>query len=189
MSSRIYSTENLTFTKSAEGGQRFRNLHSYGGNKALVFVSHRQADTQAAWAIARALIEIADVDVFLDAFNPALSTSGNPEKVTGVIDFGLSACTHLLAVVSDNTRGSWWVPYEFGVARNRPVPCGLTLLQNVKDLPEYLQTAHTVQDVYGLVNWAKTTLPQVRVHKSVNPSDITVPGLPQFRREGVVFRG
>lgn len=140
-------------------------------------------------AIARALIEIADVDVFLDAFNPALSASGTPEQVTGIIDFGLNACTHLLAVISDNTRGSWWVPYEVGVARNRPMPCGLILFENVKDLPEYLQTVSNVQDVNGLINWAKGTLPQVRVHKSVNPSDITVPGLPNFRRDGVVFRG
>lgn len=185
----IYSTENLTVATGGAAGRVFRSSRSYGGDKALVFVSHRQADTQAAWAIARALIDIADVDVFVDAFNPTLSASGNPTQVTGVIDFGLNACTHLLAVVSDNTRGSWWVPYEVGVARNRPVPCGLTLLETVKDLPEYLQTAHTVQDVHGLISWAKGALPQVWVSKSVSPTDFRIPGLPQFRREGVTFRG
>lgn len=189
MAGTIYSTENLNFTRSAEGGQNFRSARSYGANNALVFVSHRQADAQAAWAIARALIDIADVDVFLAAFNPALSASGNPEHVTGVIDFGLNACTHLLAVVSDNTRGSWWVPYEVGVARNRPVRCGLTLLERVKDLPEYLQTVDTVQDVDGLIRWAKTALPHVRSYKNVRPFDYTIPGLPQYRREGVTFSG
>ena len=92
-------------------------------------------------------------------------------------------------MVSDNTRGSRWVPYEVGVASNRPVPCGLTLLEHVKDLPEYLRTAHSVQDVHGLNNWAKGTLPQIRVSKSVSPADFRIPGLPQFRQEGVTYSG
>jgi hypothetical protein len=69
------------------------------------------------------------------------------------------------------------------------VVTGWTLLETVKDLPEYLQTADTVQDVTGLVKWARGQLPNISVSKSLNPSSITVPGLPQHRRYRVVFRG
>lgn len=183
----LYTLENLTFAKSSEGGRLFRTSRPYGSPTALVFISHRQTDARSAYAIARTLIDVAEVDVFLAAFDPSLGASGMPEQVTGVIDFGLNACTHLLAVISDNTRGSWWVPYEVGVARNRPVPCGLTLLSTVKDLPEYLRATPIVQDVTGLITWANRQLPHGRLHKGVSPLDFTVPDLPTHRQERIVF--
>ena len=185
----ILDDRTLTFKKSAESGRLFRMERRYDPNKALVFVSHRQADAHAARAVAQVLVEVADVDVYLDAFNTALAASGDPAAVTDVIDFGLNVCTHLLAVVSDNTRGSWWVPYQVGVARNRPVPCGFTLLETVQDLPEYLRTADIVQDADELVRWAKGNLPNQRVNKSLSPTGVSVPGLPTFRRERVRFNG
>ncbi|WP_022803134.1 hypothetical protein [Deinococcus ficus] len=62
-------------------------------------------------------------------------------------------------------------------------------MDKLVSLPEYLQTVDTVQDVTGLVKWARGQLPNISVSKSLNPSSITVPGLAQHRRYRFVFRG
>lgn len=46
-------------------------------------------------------------------------------------------CTHLLALVTDNTKGSWWVPFEVGVARRAPRAIS-TFTNLLRGLPEYL---------------------------------------------------
>lgn len=181
----IYRSTESNVIKDAAGGKAINKR--YGPHRALVFISHRQTDAAAAGAVAKVLIEVADVDVYLEAFDPKLSTSGNPNTVVSVIDFGLNACTHLVAVVSDNTRGSWWVPYEIGVARNRPVPCAVLPLSNVKDLPEYMRTVDVVKDTYELVGWTKK-LPNRYIYKSVNPAEFAIPGLPSFRTDQIIYR-
>jgi hypothetical protein len=57
---------------------------------------------------------------------------------------GLANCTHLLALISTATRGSWWVPYEIGSVRGRSKQLAFFVHKEVRDLPDYL--------VYG---WAK----------------------------------
>jgi hypothetical protein len=42
--------------------------------------------------------------------------SQTADDITGVITRNISECTHLLAVVSEKTALSWWVPFEIGEA-------------------------------------------------------------------------
>ncbi|MNZ79201.1 hypothetical protein D3C78_977990 [compost metagenome] len=42
--------------------------------------------------------------------------SQTTDDITGVITRNISECTHLLAVVSEKTALSWWVPFEIGEA-------------------------------------------------------------------------
>lgn len=185
MSGRIIRGEGLEgVLKSASGGQAIKSAWGYGSEKALVFISHRQADAVTALAIAYALMEIANVDIYLDSFNPELARAGSADEVTGVIDCGLNACTHLLAVISNKTRGSWWVPYEIGIAKFRPVPRALVLLEEVRELPEYLRSTDVLKDKIEISNWAKN-LPGRIVAKSV--STFEIPGIPYARTSEPVY--
>ncbi len=42
--------------------------------------------------------------------------SQTTDDITGVITRNITECTHLLAVVSERTAHSWWVPFEIGEA-------------------------------------------------------------------------
>ncbi len=70
------------------------------------------------------------------------------------IERGLWPATRLLGIISKNTKGSWWVPFEFGVARHKQVPISLLLLEDVDELPSYLKlpTVEVIKDSIDLFN-------------------------------------
>jgi hypothetical protein len=55
----------------------------------------------------------ANIKTYLDVLDPESQTT---DDITGVITRNISECTHLLAVVSEKTALSWWVPFEIGEA-------------------------------------------------------------------------
>ena len=50
----------------------------------------------------------------------------------------MGVCTQLLAVVSENTKSSWWVPWEIGIATEKDFPIATFAGDNTM-LPEYLR--------------------------------------------------
>jgi len=96
--------------------------------KPCVFVSHRLADVARAKSLASAA-RAAGFDKWLDVEDPNLQTLS---KVTGplslaahaaaiacVIEMGLLNSTHVLALLSVNSPGSAWIPYEYGRVKDR----------------------------------------------------------------------
>lgn len=91
-----------------------------------VFVSHQYTDLRIAVRVAELLKELW-VNVWLDVDDPATQQavrSGDRVKLASSIDWGLTNCTHLLAIITPRTKGSWWVPYEIGAARGLGSPQG-----------------------------------------------------------------
>ncbi|MEB0046416.1 MULTISPECIES: toll/interleukin-1 receptor domain-containing protein [unclassified Pseudomonas] len=77
-----------------------------------VFISYRHMDRPQAIAINKRLQQ-ANIKTYLDVLDPESQTT---DDITGVITRNISECTHLLAVVSERTANSWWVPFEIGEA-------------------------------------------------------------------------
>ncbi|MBA4273896.1 MAG: toll/interleukin-1 receptor domain-containing protein [Pseudomonas sp.] len=77
-----------------------------------VFISYRHMDRAYAMAINSRLIR-ADIKTYLDVLDLESQTT---DDITGVITRNITECTHLLAVVSEKTALSWWVPFEIGEA-------------------------------------------------------------------------
>lgn len=50
----------------------------------------------------------------------------------------MGKCTQLMAVVSTNTKGSWWVPWEIGMATEKDYPIA-TYAGDSTVLPQYLK--------------------------------------------------
>ncbi|WP_134683626.1 toll/interleukin-1 receptor domain-containing protein [Brevibacillus migulae] len=101
-----------------------------------VFISHKQEDSEQAVIIANYLHRFG-IDYYLDVLDNQLKLSG--DQLTSHLRSKLSECSHLLAVLSDKTQLSWWVPFEIGLATEKdyPITSFVSFLIR-RDIPEYL---------------------------------------------------
>jgi len=99
-----------------------------------VFISHRTQDDSRATLIALRL-ERQGVPTYQDHFDPTLDRA---RHITAKLVAAIRSCTHLMALVTEATRESWWVPFEIGVAREASRRIA-TYQSSVSALPEYLE--------------------------------------------------
>lgn len=101
-----------------------------------VFVSHQKADFALATGIAARLKDGHSIETYLDVIDPNATQAGDAlgEYLRAI----LGKCTQLLAVVSFNTKTSWWVPWEIGIATEKDYPIA-TFAGDGTSLPEYLK--------------------------------------------------
>lgn len=113
-----------------------------------VFISYRHTDRNTAAQIAREF----DANNIRYYFDVTDDESRSTEDITEVITKNIKKSTHLLAIISPNTTGSWWVPFEIGQATisNRRI-CSYAVKNSALNLsgmsfsflqgflPEYLQ--------------------------------------------------
>jgi hypothetical protein len=99
-----------------------------------VFISHRTADDALATRVYTYLVS-RRISCYLDNIDQEAKTTGD---ITELILRRLDQTTHLMAVVTSNTAGSWWVPFEIGVATAEAKRIA-SYTQNRLLLPEYLQ--------------------------------------------------
>ncbi len=99
-----------------------------------VFISHRTADDAIARAVYDRLTKTHGIKCYIDD----LDRETNTKNITALIVGRVKQCTNLLVLVSKNTQGSWWVPFEVGVAREAPrvITSYTNLFQH--ELPEFL---------------------------------------------------
>ncbi|RXD04883.1 toll/interleukin-1 receptor domain-containing protein [Sphingomonas sp. UV9] len=101
-----------------------------------VFLSHQSADAAVAARIEKRLRENHGIACYLDVIDPYIGQRG--EDLATHIQSQMSKCTQLLAIVSDTTRHSQWVPWEIGVATEKDFP--LATFSNGTGLPpEFLR--------------------------------------------------
>ena len=82
-----------------------------------VFISHRTADNVIAKKVYDRLTYRHGITCYLDDLD---KEADHCSRITALIVTRLTSCTNLLALVTRNTQGSWWVPFEVGVARQAP---------------------------------------------------------------------
>ncbi|MEX3846242.1 hypothetical protein [Paraburkholderia sp. BR10882] len=101
-----------------------------------LFISHRQIDEPYARSIAKLAfqnrfnywLDVIDLDPARNAqvqlLSQRLGRPLNPFEVSiltaAIIEMALLNCTHVLAVMTNNTAGSQWVPYEYGRVKEPP---------------------------------------------------------------------
>lgn len=99
-----------------------------------VFLSHKREDKQKALDIARYL-KIHEIDSYVDVLDPALQST---DDITKKLIERIGECTHLMAVVSNYTDKSWWVPFEIGIGTEKDRRITSYQLTSVQ-LPEFLK--------------------------------------------------
>lgn len=103
--------------------------------KNKVFISHKNTDTSIAEGVARR-VQACGLDVYLDLIDSALDKDG--PDLTDYLLSKLDECHQLIAVVSSETKLSWWVPWEIGVGSEK----GLHMASYAGEyitLPDYLK--------------------------------------------------
>ena len=126
--------------------------------RKCVFISHKREDAAMARAVADALTEF-EIDVWLD-----LDELGFPEpaskqqhlRLTLAIEAGLNSSSHLLALITENTKGSWWVPFEIGTCRAKNKPLAFLLHKEVREIPSYFAVGAGLENKHDFYDWAKT---------------------------------
>lgn len=101
-----------------------------------VFLSHQLRDAAVAQQIERRLRIFHDIPSYLDVIDPDASKQG--DQIADHVKAHLGQCTQLLAVVSEATKLSWWVPWEIGIATEKDYPLA-TFSGGTTVLPEYLK--------------------------------------------------
>jgi hypothetical protein len=101
-----------------------------------VFISHQQADSELAAAIALRLRYTHQIESYLDNIDPHAGKAG--DALGEYLRVEMAKCTQLMAVVSARTKESWWVPWEIGIATEKDFPIA-TYAGDSTSLPEYLR--------------------------------------------------
>ncbi len=111
-----------------------------------VFISHQAADSVAAMRVQQRL-HFHGIPSYLDVIDPYIV--GRGEDLATHIRRQMGSCTQLLAIISDATKASQWVPWEIGVATEKDFP--LATYSGVSTLPpEFLRKwpyLRTEQDI------------------------------------------
>lgn len=115
-----------------------------------VFISHQKKDSDVAGKIANYLLD-AGIDVYFDQYDTSINRA-DPNSVVNAIRTGIENSSHMLVLISPNTFGSMWVPWEIGYAYNSQVALNVLRLKGVpKDkLPEYLKVVKVILDIWDL---------------------------------------
>ena len=92
--------------------------------RKCIFVSHRQSDSCKAEHLAREITRHREAgrqkyDVWLDVWDPALGQLASDPQTRAVltaliIEMGLINSVAVIALMTDASYGSNWIPYEFG---------------------------------------------------------------------------
>ncbi len=138
-----------------------------------VFISHKSEDERiAVWIYAT--LKGRGVDAYIDKLDPFVNAAKG-EELGEYFRRQLQQCTHLMAVISDKTKSSWWVPFEIGIATEREYPLSTFADQGDNyrsypssyrpnfDIPDYLrkwpylQTASDLDSYIRVLNMMSTT--------------------------------
>lgn len=124
-----------------------------------VFISHKKEDEATAKAIGDYLMQQVGVDIYLDLYDIELKEAvsvDNDKKIVESIKKGIGTSSHLLCLVSDKTRLSWWVPYEVGVAGEHGKQIATLKLRGVEDIPSFLKTEKVLKSIQEFFDYTKT---------------------------------
>ena len=134
----------------------FEHRHLAKANKPCIFLSHISVDKSSATAIGTYITKHGNIDIYLDVNDSDLQNAvrrGDPASITQFIEQGLSNSTHIMCLVSADTVGSWWVPYELGFAKNAGKHLSTLKLKGEIILPAYLQISEIIPGTDTLNNY------------------------------------
>ena len=115
-----------------------------------IFISHRSSDKKEASAVSH-YIRNCGIDVYIDLDDNGLQLATVKNDAQGIVNHiqdGLKKSTHLLALLSEDTKESWWVPYEIGYAKKAGKSIASLMLKKcIDDFPDYLKIEKTIEYV------------------------------------------
>ena len=134
-----------------------------------LFISHRRSDSVYALRVAQVAasngfdywLDVLDPGLKLLAANPMIPQWLVPLLTACIIEMALINCTHVLACMTPGSRGSLWIPYEYG--RITEIPglfrrsCAWQHPQlAAADYPEYMFLGVTTRAETEIIAWLRS---------------------------------
>ena len=115
-----------------------------------VFLSYRHSEKATAWELAH------DLDrrgrrVFIDVHDNTLVPG--QENLDDALVTAIDNARTMIIVVSDETQGSWWVPWEIGVSTPFGKPRAMYKPQTSRPLPAYLEKLQRLRNSAEANSW------------------------------------
>ena len=146
---KISAQSRITETRSVERDLRFADAEARGLTWD-VFVSHKSVDTRLAEEVA-SRIQNCNLSVWLDS--KYLDPDEDGPELASEISKVISRSFSLMAVVTNATKDSWWVPFEIGLAFE--LKRYLASYGSHIELPSFLWKWPRVRDDAGLDKWCR----------------------------------
>lgn len=111
-------------------------------SKICFFISHKDEDTDAAIVLGKHIAEDFGYNIYLDVYDSELQKAdknNDPNGVVNAIHKGIQYASHLLCVVTEKSKNSWWIPYEIGFAQANSVKTSSIKAKQAEYLPTYLR--------------------------------------------------
>ncbi|WP_273854128.1 toll/interleukin-1 receptor domain-containing protein [Guptibacillus spartinae] len=139
-------------------------FEKYKDIKKCIFISYKRENRAEALNIGEYIMEN-NIDIYLDVFDDKLQVAANDdnhELITSCLEKGLSKSTHLLSIISEKTRDSWWVPYEIGYSKCKKSKTNVATILlkdfNDQDIPSYLRVARIIYGKYDFHRYLQEVL-------------------------------
>lgn len=130
-----------------------------------VFISHKNTDSHLAARVSHRIRQNG-LETYLDVIDDALLKDG-PDLADHLLQ-RMSKCDQLIAVVSESTKTSWWVPWEIGVGSEKGFRMA-SFSERYISLPSYLEKwpdLHTDMDIDLYCQFSKRTDSSIRKRTS-----------------------
>lgn len=111
-----------------------------------VFISYTRIDSSLSHRVANR-INMNGLETYLDQVDDAIVKDG-PDLADHLLD-RMSECQQLVAVVSESTARSWWVPWEIGVGSEKGFRMA-SYSESYVRLPSYITKwpdLHSMEDI------------------------------------------
>lgn len=147
-----------------------RSVFTRSGD-CCVFISHKKEDEDVAIDIGSYLTDIVGVNIYLDTQDCILKeavSAENDQKIVDTIQKGLDCSTHLLCLISDQTKLSWWVPYEIGFADKKKIDVAVLKLKELQEIPSYIKIKKTLLNTDDFLRYVSRFGPYGSVFEDKN---------------------
>lgn len=115
-----------------------------------IFICHASSDNAIATKVYDRLANYHSIPCYIDDIDKELSKRRGKSELTSYLVDKLKKCDTLFAVVTQNTKQSWWVPFEIGTARQLPI-----IITSYTNLPEPPQMDYSIVLPEYLLEWPR----------------------------------
>lgn len=138
-------------------------------SKPCIFLSHKSEDKAAVKDIAK-YISDADIDYYLDVEDPELQKAvadDDHQKITEFIELGINNSSHVLTLISEATKESWWVPFEIGFGKKGEKNLALLPLKDVSYVPSFLTIVEKLNGIRQLNDYLAGSTNKCKTQEAV----------------------
>ena len=140
--------------------EQSRVFSSTSFSGVTIFLSHISIDKDVAIKIGQYIMD-AGFDIYLDINDQKLQQAvkeNNAAVITQCIEQGISKSTHIMCLISEKTKESWWVPYELGFGKKSGKIISSLCHRDVTYIPPYLRIATVLEGIESLNKYLESLI-------------------------------